>query len=149
MYYYQLSLIKCNQSASEQIFTSINVQKNKKQNKLYYCSLFTKSFHESNRYTHPLSHTVTLTCPGGSLRNSDEMTSDLTRSEVDICETHLLITTICHSVRWEIVNCETRHKHKALNKGDRSEYHLGTYLMGIITVTGTLNSGPPEGAAVS
>lgn len=39
------------------------------------------------------------TCPGGSLRNSDEVASDLTRSEVHVCETHLWITTICHSVR--------------------------------------------------
>lgn len=43
--------------------------------------------------------TRTHTCPRSSLRNSDEVASDLPRSEVDVCETELLITTICHSVR--------------------------------------------------
>lgn len=32
-------------------------------------------------------HKYTLTCPGGSLRNSDEMAFDLPRSEVDVFET--------------------------------------------------------------
>lgn len=92
------------------------------ENKLYYWSLFTNSVHESyHLHTKAplLSHTETLTCPGGSLRNCDEVTSDLTWSEVDVCETHLLITTICHSVRWKRDNCETQHKHKALTKCDR------------------------------
>lgn len=48
---------------------------------------------------HTYKHTETLTCPGGSLRNSDEVASDLAWSEVDVCETQLLITTIGHSVR--------------------------------------------------
>lgn len=39
----------------------------------------------------------TLTCPRGSLRNGDKVPSDLSWSKVDICETHLLVTTVCHS----------------------------------------------------
>lgn len=49
----------------------------------------------------------TLTRPGGSLRNSDEVAPDLAWSEMNVCETNLLITTICHSVKWKRENRQT------------------------------------------
>lgn len=61
------------------------------------CTHPAQSCQEEEVNKEPLYHTETLTCPGGSLRNSDEVASDLARSEVDVCETHFMIATICHS----------------------------------------------------
>lgn len=43
----------------------------------------------------------TLTCPGGSLRNSDEVAPDLAGSEMNVRETNLVITSVGHSVEGE------------------------------------------------
>lgn len=57
----------------------------------------------------------TLTCPGGSLRNSDEVAPDLARSEMNVCETNLVITTVGHSVKGKEQRLSDMH-HNRRNK---------------------------------
>lgn len=88
----------------------------------------------------------TPTCPGGSLRNSNEVASDLARSKVDVCETHLMTTTVYYSVGREKIHQTEKHTNLLCGAGGK---HVLTYLAGITTVIGTLNSGPQVEAAVS
>lgn len=41
----------------------------------------------------------TFTCPGGSLRDRDEVALDLAWSEMNVFETNFVITAICNSVK--------------------------------------------------
>lgn len=66
-------------------------------------------------FYHSISNTETLTCPRGSLRNNDEVAPDLAWSEVNVFETNLVITVICHSVK-QRRETAIRHRDSQVNE---------------------------------
>lgn len=91
-----------------------------------------------------------LTCPRGSLRNTEEVTSDLPRSETNILVQDHGIATLCYSVKSKKEK-KSRRTHETHRANDsQNHYKLKEmYLVGMITVIGTLNRGPEVGDVVS